>query len=95
MKDSSGSDVLPHSHSQSPSTDTTPTINNLKNAKLTEMHHLNAEEINLENELDWRQRQLQRDGDGIGRKASGEFDVLEKGDDEVFGEDYGWECGIW
>jgi hypothetical protein len=62
-------------------------------SQITQQSYLNT--TNLEDELDFRLRQLVKSGDDdFGRETTNEFDILED-KDRVFGEDFGWECGIW
>lgn len=61
--------------------------------------------ISLEDELDYRLQHLIRQQDSKSSlrreremsesSVGGEFDILEEGEGGMFGEDYGWECGIW
>src|ERR1700753_3187634 len=55
------------------------------------------EDLTLEEELDFRLRGLARQNNGeVRRDVKNDDDGLEEmNGSEVFGEDYGWECGIW
>jgi hypothetical protein len=83
-------------------TDTTTSEETEMPTKLQIPHqedHLYSKVTSLEDELDFRLRQLKElEGEDNVRRDSmsggGEFDALED-KDNVFGEDYGWECGIW